>query len=145
MAHGVSGGLAAAIAGELPTGVSEDRKDPPRITCKWPCPTVLRVGARKAALKLQAKLAALEIVDLDQIEVDKRDEYESADKSEEGLCALHTVKMRDYFLGLGFERPPFLNKMVKKKDEDEDEEQPEPESQPEPEADLELESESEDP
>jgi len=136
-----SGGLAAAITGELPVAVSDERKDPERITCKWPCPTVLRIGMRKAALKLRAKLAAMETVELAQIDPEQRDEYESADLSEDGLCGVHRVKTRDYLMGLGFERPPFMDKMVKKKDEEASGPDPEPDTEPEPEANPEEEEE----
>ena len=133
MSHGSSGGLAAAIAGELSTGVSIDRKEPERITCKWPCSTVLRVGARTAALRVRARLLELapEIVHVDAIPASDLKEYQPADTSEEGLCSVHRAKLRDFNMGFDPERPPFLSAMIKKRSEEEDEPDPDPETEPE--------------
>ena len=128
-----SGGLAAAIAGELSTGVSIDRKEPERITCKWPCSTVLRVGARPAALRIRARLQGLatEIVQAQDIPESELREYEHVDSSSDGLCALHQDKFRDYNMGLEPERPPFLSAMIKKRSEENDAPKPDPEQKTE--------------
>jgi hypothetical protein len=115
-----SGGLAAAIAGETYTGVSHNTQDPEPIKCKWPCPTVLRVAVRKEALALREKLAPYEAKVVERIpEGADADDFRILDESDVGLCNVHRDKHRDYIMGLGFERPPFFNRLIRKDEIDE--------------------------
>lgn len=120
-----SGGLSAAVSGEHMVGVSTDRPEPVRITCKWPCSTVLRAKSRQTLLELKAEVVPevpVEVV----AEEEEEEKPEPIEKMLTGLCELHKRKTRLYLMGLEDERPPFIAAEAKAKAEAKAAKQPPP-------------------
>ncbi|KAA0206864.1 hypothetical protein EDM68_00875 [Candidatus Uhrbacteria bacterium] len=113
--------LGDAISGAAPTGVSEDRPEPPPARCRWPgCRTILSVTNRPTDGKRSLHTPDIpEDPDIPQTPVAPR---RSEEPDDEALCRMHRRATLDWHQGLSEDRPahyppedPARNPVRKKK------------------------------